>query len=350
MKTNLILKSAMIVLLVLIIGCTKTENPIEEETPKVTSISLSASQNNSLVGEKITFSVLSNLGTNLNTVSVFYVNNIEISGNEYSFQDAGMYNVKAIYQDLTSNTIQIKVENPVVATDSFVNRVLVEEYSGTWCGNCPRILYGTDLLKQQTDKEVSVQIHLFNGDPFISSQGNSLATSLGVSGVPTGKINRTINWDGPQYQNVSQVISEIKSSSAVGLAINSTVTSGNINLNVVLGYANNTIQSKLVVYVVEDNLFHSQANYSSNLYGGLSSIPNFEYDGVLRSVVSNSAGDVITVSGKQAQKQYTFAVPSNVSKVSNAKIVAFLIDATTNTVLNVRQASLGQNQELEMLN
>ena len=349
MKTNLIFKSAMIVFIMLLIGCTKTESTFDEETPKVTSISISASQNNSLVGDKISFSVLSNLGSNVSSLSIFYVNDAEITGNEYSFQEAGTFSIKAIYENLTSNTIQVKVENPITTVNSFVNRVLVEEYSGTWCGNCPRILYGTDLLKQQTDKEVSVQIHLFNGDPFISSAGNALATSLGVSNVPTGRINRTINWNGPQYQNVAQVISEIKSSSPVGLAIQSTITSGSIDLKVVLGFANNSIQSKLVVYVVEDNLFHTQANYSSNLYGGLSSISNFEYDGVLRSVVSNSAGDAITVSGKQAQKQYNIVVPSNVSNVSNAKIVAFLMDSNTNTVLNVRQASLGQNQELEML-
>lgn len=349
MKNNLILKFIIIAFVLLIIGCAKTESTFEEETPKVTSINISASQNNVLVNEKVNFSVFSNLGTNVSAVSIFYVNDIEISGNEYSFQESGTYIIKAIYQNLTSNTIQVKVENPIITLDSFVNRVLVEEYSGTWCGNCPRILYGTELLKQQTDKEVSVQIHLFNNDPFISSAGNALATSLGVSNVPTGKINRTINWDGPQYQNVAQVISEIKSSSSVGLAIQSTVTSGNINLNVVLGFANNAIQTKLMVYVVEDNLFQTQANYSSNLYGGLSSIPNFEYDGVLRSVVSNSAGDAIVVSGKQAEKQYSFAMPSNVSNVGNAKIVAFLIDSNTNTVLNVRQASLGQNQELEML-
>lgn len=349
MKNHLILKSTVILVMLFITGCTKTESTFEEETPKVTSINISASQNNVLINEKVNFSVFSNLGTNLSTVSIFFVDNIEISGNEYSFQELGTYTIKAIYQNLTSNTIQVKVENPIITLDSFVNRVLVEEYSGTWCGNCPRILYGTELLKQQTDKEVSVQIHLFNNDPFISSAGNVLATSLGVSNVPTGRINRTINWDGPQYQNVAQVISEIKSSSPVGLAIESTVTSGNINLNVVLGFANNTIQTKLMVYVVEDNLFQTQANYSSNLYEGLSSISNFEYDGVLRSVVSNSGGDAITVSGKQAQKQYTISVPSNVSNVNNAKIVAFLIDSNTNTVLNVRQASLGQNQELEML-
>lgn len=234
-------------------------------------------------------------------------------------------------------------------TRPFVNRVLVEEYSGTWCGNCPNILYGTQLLHQQTNKEVSVQIHRGN-DPFVTAAGNTIATEQNVVGVPTGKINRTINWTGPQYQNVNQVINEIKSSSNIGLAINSTLsTSGVINLNVVIGFTDISIQSKLVVYIVEDNLFHSQANYYSNLFGGQNPIPNFEYDGVLRSVVSLTSGDLLNLSGNQIQKNYSFSMPSNITTISNVKIVAFIIDDNTNSVLNVRQATLGESQLLERI-
>ncbi len=349
MKKNLSLKVSLLLLLVLFVGCTKTENDTEE-TPLVTAITLSVGQTNLFTGTSSDFSVTSNLGTNLTSQTVFYVNNVEIPGNSYSFLVAGTYTVKAEYENLTSNILQIIVEDQIVIPTQFVNRVLVEEYSGTWCGNCPRILYGTQLVKEQTDKEVSVQIHLFGNDPFITSQGNTIASQQGVTGVPTGKINRTINWSGPQYQNVNQVISEIKPSSAVGIAINSAITAGNVNINIALGYASLSAETKLIVYIVEDNLFHTQANYSSNLYGGLSSIPNFEYDGVFRSLVSTTSGDVITVSGNQVQKNYMVTLPTNVSNINNAKIVAFLIDTNTNTVLNVRQASIGQNQELEIIN
>ena len=91
-----------------------------------------------------------------------------------------------------------------------MDRVLVEEYSGTWCGNCPSILYAVDLLHQQTDNAIVVSTHLFNGDPFITAQGNSLAASLGITGVPAGNINRTTSWTGPQYENVNQVINQIQ--------------------------------------------------------------------------------------------------------------------------------------------
>lgn len=350
MKKNFNLKSLLssVLLLGLVFGCSKTESEFEI-TPTVTKVTIATNQSIIEKGGNATFSVLSNLRTNLTSESIFYVNDDVIVNNNYTFLTAGIYNIKAVCQNLTTNIIQVTVKEQVVIPTQFVSRVLVEEYSGTWCGNCPRILYGTQLLKQQTDKVVSVQIHLYGNDPFITSQGNTLASEQSVSGVPTGRINRTINWTGPQYQNVNQVLAEIKPSAAVGLAISSAVASGNVNINITLGYASTTAQTKIVVYIVEDNLFHTQANYSSNLYGGLSSIPNFDYDGVLRCVVSSTSGDAIAVSGNQVQKNYTVALPSNVANSNKAKIVAFLIDANSNAVLNVREANIGQSQVLEKL-
>lgn len=330
-------------------GCTETESQFEDvpQEQVISQITLSASQVNVTVGSSVTFQVISNLNTNLTANAVFTVNNQEIQGNSHTFAEAGVYAVRAIYQNTISDIVQITV----IATSqtvSFVSRVLVEEYSGTWCGNCPRILYGTELLKQQTDKAVTVQIHLFNGDPFITSRGNAIASSLGISGVPSGRINRTTVWNSPQYQNVNQVINAIDASAEVGLAITSAVTSGVLNVTVTMGFSNPSSATKLVVYVVEDNLRHTQANYSSNLYGGLSSIPNFRYDGVFRAEVTPPNGETITATGTTVQQTYAMAL-TNVSSVSNAKVVAFLIDTASNKVLNVRQAAVGQSQGLEYL-
>jgi hypothetical protein len=338
MKNYLKMIAALLVLSILVVGCTETESNDQQ----VTAITLSSEKTTMTAGTLADFTVISNLGTNLNSETVFYVNDEPITGSQYQFQEAKDYEVKAVYNGISSNVMRVTIEN------QYVNRVLVEEYSGTWCGNCPRILYGTQLVKKQTDKAVSVQIHLFNGDPFITSQGNALATQQNVGGVPTGKINRTINWNGPQYQNVKQVTDQIKTSASVGLAINTAITGNELDINVLLGYANTSINSKLVVYLVEDDLFSTQANYSSNLYGGKSSIPNFEYDGVLRAVVSSNAGDAITVTGNQVQKNYKITIPSNISNICNAKVVAFLV-GSNGSVLNVRESNTELNQALEII-
>ncbi len=333
--------------LFLLQSCTKTESDFTEAQPE--TITINASTLNITTGAAVSFLVSSSVNNNNVTAdSKIYVNGNLITGNSFTFTVAGNFAVYATKGTLTSAVITINV-TVVTSNTGYKHRVLVEEYSGTWCGNCPRILYGVDLLEQQTDKAIVVSTHLFNGDPFISSDGNNLAAQQGVSGVPTGYINRTISWTGPQYENVPQVINTIQASAPAGIAINSSISSNNLSVTIKAGYIQPlTGGAKLTVYLVEDKLYYTQRNYSTNLYGGLANIPNFEYNGILRKVVSSLSGDAIGASGNANEKTYSLAVPGNVSNISNAKIVAFITNSA-GTVVNVQEVKVGEDKMFEFL-
>jgi len=328
-------------------SCTKTESDFSTAVPE--SFTINASTLNAAVGSSVSFIVTSsNNNADVTSRSKLYVNGSLISGTSYTFSAAGTYAVYVEKGTKSSNIITINVTQGSRGT-AFVNKVLVEEYSGTWCGNCPRILYGVDLLHQQTDKAIVVSTHLFNGDPYITSQGNTLAANQGVVGVPTGKINRSINWTGPQYQIVNQVVNQIQASSIAGLAITSTVAGNNLTASIKVGYTQAMSGSaKLTVYLVEDKLFSTQSNYSANLYGGLSSIPNFEYNGVMRAVVSSLTGDDIANAGASNEKTYSLSLPGNIANIANAKLVAFVTNAA-GTVVNVQAAKVGATKDFERL-
>ena len=269
-------------------------------------------------------------------------------GSSFIFTDAGNFAVYATKGTLTSNVITVNV-TAIASNAGYKHRVLIEEYSGTWCGNCPRILYGVDLLHLQTDKAIVVSTHLFNGDPYITTQGNDLAASQRVSGVPTGNINRTISWTGPQDENVNQVVNQIKASSNAGVAISSTLNGGNLLASIKVGYTQALSgNAKLTVYLVEDKLYNSQRNYSSNLYAGQSTIPNFEFNSVMRAVLSSLTGDDIGNAGSLNEKKYSLTIPSNISNINNARLVAFITNAS-GTVVNVQSAKVGEIKDFERL-
>ncbi len=316
----------------------------------VETIRIEASSVSVTTGTPVNFTVISSINNiDVTAFSKIFVNGTEISGKTYIFSTVGNYTVYATRATLTTNNVIITVTAATTPPNSYVHNVLVEEYSGTWCGNCPRLLYGVDLLHQQTQKAFVVGIHLFGGDPFISADGNNLASLRGVSGVPTGHINRTKNWNGPQYENVTQVIAEIKPLAAIGLAISSTLSGNNLNAIIKIAYKEAVPgNTKLTVYLVEDKLIYTQRNYSSNLYGGLANIPNFNYNGVLRSVISALAGDNIPNSGITNEKTYSLALPSNIANAANAVLVAFVTDAAGN-VLNVQQAKVGTIKDFEKI-
>lgn len=333
--------------LFLLQSCTKTESDFTEVRPE--TITVNTSTLNVTTGSAVSFSVSSSVNNaNVTTESKLYVNGNLITGSSFTFTDAGNFAVYATKGALTSSVIIINV-TAVTSGSSYRHNVLIEEYSGTWCGNCPRILYGVDLLQKQTDKTIVVSTHLFNNDPFITIEGNNLAAQRGVVGVPTGHINRTINWTGPQYENVAQVINNIQASAPAGLAIRSAITGNNLSVTVKAAYSQPlTGGAKLTVYLIEDKLFNTQANYSANLYGGLSSIPNFEYKGVMRKVVSALGGDDIGASGITNEKTYALTVPANISNILNARLVAFITNSS-GTVVNVQDVKVGEEKMFEVL-
>ena len=345
-KTQFILTT--MVAIIYLTSCTKTESDFT--TPTVETISIVANQTTIEAGTTVRFSVLSSINnTNVTTESKFFINGAAIASDTFNFTTIGTFAVYATKGTLTTNVLSIQVNAVPVVYTGFVNNILVEEYSGTWCGNCPRLLYGVELLHQQTNKAIVVGIHLFNGDPFITTQGNDLAANLGVSGVPTGNINRTTSWTGPQYQNVPQVLNEIQTKVATGIAINSTNTSGTISANIKLSYKQAiTTNTKLTVYLVEDSLYYTQRNYSSNIYGGLSSIPNFKYDGVLRSVVTDIGGDAVANSGTLVTKSYNFTLPGNITNTNHIRLVALVTDGS-GKVLNAQTAKVGDTKDFENL-
>ena len=328
-------------------ACKKKDGSPAPITPVIEKIVLSSNDTNVFTGATVTFSVNSSVNNNVTSTSKIFVNGILITANNYVFANEGTYTVYAKKDTLVSNTLLIRVNAP--AFQGFVDRVLVEEFSGTWCGNCPAILFGVDSLHKQTNKAIVVGTHLFNADPFITLQGNSLATSLSVSSVPTGLINRTTSWSSPQYQHVNQVTNQVQTIETIGLAISSTVASSTLNTTIKVSYKQAlSSNAKLTVYLVEDKLHHTQSNYFSSLYGGQANIPNFEYNGVLRAVISNLVGDAIANSGSSVEKIYTLALGSKVANIANARIVAFVTDAT-GKVINAQEAAVGTTKDFEKL-
>ena len=237
-------------------SCSKTESDFTE--PLNETINVAASILNATTGTTVSFTVLSSINSSDVTAnSKIYVNGALIAGNTHAFTTAGTFAVYATKGSLTSNVIAV---NAIMAifTATYRHNVLVEEYSGTWCGNCPRILYGVDLLHKQTDKAIVISTLLFNGDSFISNKGNNLADQQEISGVPSGFINRTTSWNTPQYENVAHVISTIKTSAPLGIGTRSSESSNNLSFTVNVAYTQIlTGGAKLTVNLVEDKLLHT---------------------------------------------------------------------------------------------
>ncbi len=231
----------------------------------------------------------------------------------------------------------------------FKKHVLIEDYTGTWCGNCARVSYAIEQAKAQSDKVVSVAIHHGN-DPFnfvgIAPLKNLISPDNDLQ-LPQSRLNRITTWTFPEFNNVQQALNLTSNNCGLGLALSSQVEGGNINLDVKVKYAQNYTGLRLVVYVLEDKLFYRQTNYS-NFFGGVNPIPNFEHNHVLRASLTNLLGDRMDNTNffQTSTRNFSVAIPGNVSNSENMSFVAFVVD-TNNNVINVREAKINESQTFE---
>lgn len=336
------------------IQVTVTENPVP-----LTSMTVTPSSTNVYTGDVVTFTVAGNNNSNLTQACTIFVNGTQITGNTYTATTAGPLDVYAVYPSstpVTSSTLNLTIAQAI----NFQKRVLIEDYTGQWCGWCPRVAYSIGLVEKQTTFAVPVAIHVAGGstepDAFDGgAAAQTLGITFGVNSFPTGKLNRTTTWTSLEPNHLQQVLDLVTGANPrVGLAMTTSLSSDGSSANVAVKvkFGQNFSNLKLVVYALEDKLSGNQRDYT-NYYGGNGNqtIPNFAYDNVFRASLTTSVlGDNITGNtnlNDEYTQSYTYTVPAGVN-AANVHFVAFVVDSSKKA-LNVRNASNTEVQDYETL-
>lgn len=320
----------------------------------IESISLIADKSSKTVGETITFTVNTNSGTNITEEAVIFVNGNAIEGNTFTTAEIGDYIVSADYLGVTSSPVSVRFHDG--SETNFVKRVLIEDYTGTWCGNCPRVNHAVELARAQTDKIVTIGIHRSSSNPSDANYDpynydtSELEAIINMSGYPKALLNRMTRWQPLEQNNITQVINLIQGENPkLGLAMNTSISGGIVNLDVKVKFSKDFSNLKLVVYVLENGLIYDQVNYT-NFYTGPGTIANFQHDHVLRACLTPLLGETIanTTVGQTYTKLFSVPLPGNIANSNNVEFVAFIVDEN-NKAVNVRKAGSAENQDFEEL-
>lgn len=182
----------------------------------------------------------------------------------------------------------------VIAGSGFQHRVLIEDFTGAWCGWCPRVTQSIEDL-EKTDHDKIIGIGLHNGDKFAftpheNNLYTAIANKIGVDiskgrSFPFAVLNRAEQWEAATSNTMktNQALALAKNNSEIGIKISSELgdTSGKINVSLKFNASYSDL--KYVVYVVEDNLILAQENYTSN-FGGKGKKKEFVHNGVVKAV------------------------------------------------------------------
>ncbi len=219
-----------------------------------------------------------------------------------------------------------------------IRKILVEDYTGHKCGNCPRAAEEIARLKPiYCDHIIPVAVHAGSfaepaehyPEDFRTEAGNAYQEYFKILGFPSGVINRT-KFQGKyplDYRTVWQSAIE-----------NQLTAAPDAELVIVNEYDNTTRELKteitteffkdfsekikLTVFFTEDSIIAPQTDYAATP----TTVENYAHRHVLRNVITDTWGDQLTASAKKGDKiskLYTFKIPNEYA-FEHCEIIAFI--------------------------
>ena len=344
------MKYCSLLILFIFFGCSKEYTVLES----IDGLILSSNETTRIINQTTTLRLVKNNGEEVTNATTFYVNGVALPSNTFTKSEVGVYLVEAKYNGVASeNTVEVTYHDGSLI--AFKRNVMVEDYTGVWCGNCPRVVVALDQASQQlgTNEEqlIKVAIHRSSSNPTDASYDpyNFDASAFEPNGgYPKAYINRKTRWTPLEYNNLGMVVTQTQINKRLGLKLKTETINNAIKLKVDGLFSDNFSQLSLIVYQLESGFVYDQVNYTT-FFNGDDIIQNFVHDHVLRNILTNANGDAISNSSTGTEFSREFSIPLNtITNSQNAEFVAFIVDNAGN-VLNARSVKVNQIQNYQFL-
>lgn len=232
-------------------------------------------------------------------------------------------------------------ENP----SNIVQKVLIEDFTGHKCQNCPEAAEELHSLQDDYGQQViGIAIHAgFFADPnpsgapflttdFRTEKGTEIHDFFGPESYPVGMINR-IDHDEEHLKNYqswgAELASIVTQNPKMGICINESCETISVNL---LALENLNDPLKLVVAITEDHIVDWQT------VAGSGNVSDYEHNHVLRNILTPALGDSIGVFNANEIKSYSFSYALDEEWVkSNCNIVAYVLNQNTQEIVQVEE-------------
>lgn len=254
-----------------------------------------------------------------------------------------------------------KVANAdTVKADIQIRNILLEDYTGHQCGNCPSAaLVAENITKQYKGRVITIAVHagFFSRTntkyptSYTTTIGNEWdgSSGFGVSAIgnPNGMVNRK-NYDGggivqKESKWPASVVSALEDPFILDLNIKSKfdVSTRQLNTTVVAKFKNSYPNPvNLTVVLTEDSIIGPQTDYTKKP----DLIPNYVFMHMLRGGITSAWGTPLKNNPIQAGDSITLSFPNYAVNPSFKEkfltVIAFASDATNREVLQVVKTDL----------
>jgi thiol-disulfide isomerase/thioredoxin len=300
--------------------------------------------------ETTVISVVDKNGNDISNQSYVTINGTQVSNFKFNTAAIGTNTVKAKFNNLESAGVIITATDP--GASKYSQKVIAEDYTGAWCGYCPRVAHALQQAENANPKIITVAVH--NADALAFPLEATMRAKWGVSSFPTAVINRKYQWN----ENAGVLNAETTKWAPLGLSIESAIAGSAVTGKVKTEFNVNTDYGMTVtVMLIEDGKVLAQTNYynatsGSPFFGQGNPIPNYVHNHTLRLASTNIFGDAVPVAaqtkGNIHETSFSFnAAAYDVTKCSIVALVAYADASGRQGVLNVQEVKAGQNQAFD---
>ena len=270
--------------------------------------------------------------------------------------------VKIEVTEVNGHTEEAYFDNTVSGTIScaektFRQEMVVEEFTGTWCGYCPIGLVGMAYMKEKYGHDGFNGIAVHNGDPMMVPSYSSFATTYSKGAYPSALINRKIYFLEPWPEVLEGYYKELtKFPTYAGITLEAeySVEENVINVSSVTEFSFDEAEAEyaMAYVIVEDNVgpytqTNSFAGGSSGELEGWSNKPskveNTYYNEVAQ-LIDRTYGIVGSIpSDIKANSPYKYETALSCEEVENigeCEVIALLLNTTTGEIVNSTKARI----------
>ncbi len=247
------------------------------------------------------------------------------------------------------------------AADAQMKKVMLEDFTGTWCGWCPE---GTVVIEQllAANPTTFIPVASHNGDALEIADGAAIDAGLNVTAYPNGAVDRFQftgqakipmsrgQWSGSF--NTRKNTPAIVSVSFGNPSVSGSTYSAKVNVKFTSAPLAG-VPLKMNVYITEDSIpatgGNAQGNYSSAIQSGASPLTNWFHNATLRQALGGAWGYATTIPatvvvGTTYTENISFTIPAGWQK-KHINVIAFvaydgLATANRKEILNAEQYPL----------
>ena len=326
----------------------------------VTSLSYVVTSDDGTTGSEVT----KNLASSPMTANAIKTYNISFAADEQPRKSQKTVTVTKVNGEPNTSTMSSGTGFVITLLEKEKVTPVIEEFTGTWCGWCPRGMTGMELIhRDYGDKIVQIAVH---GSDVMTISAYSSVLNKYCNGYPGSITDRQYDED-PSYASLKNVVATALKRVAQGHISLSAMWSSSdkkavvFNTKTCFGYSDNNGKYAIAYVLTEDGLKGTGSDWAqANYYNGQSGDANMSFWYTAGSPVSglefnhvavagwsvengvNGSVNPVLEAGVDQEYSYTGTIPSNapIQDKSRLKAIVMLIDRETGTIVNAAQAEI----------